>query len=106
VISKLTDFAAKVNDRLDSIDFNTKREIIRALVKRVEIYKDEVIVVFRVEPQSGLQSNNGGRGIKTEDSIMQDCKERHDTSLGGALCGFNHFTCGLNDRGLQPLSDQ
>jgi site-specific DNA recombinase len=79
VISQLTDFVAKVNDRLDSIDFNTKREIIRALVKRVEIYKDEVIVVFRVEPQSGLQSNNGGAGIKTGNSIMQDCKERHLT---------------------------
>jgi site-specific DNA recombinase len=89
VISQLTDFAAKVNDRLDSIDFNTKREIIRALVKRVEIYKDEVIVVFRVEPQSGLQSNNGGAGIKTGDSIMQDCKGRHIADVGQhlpALC--------------------
>ncbi|MCP4901458.1 MAG: recombinase family protein, partial [bacterium] len=32
VISRLEEFAETVNDRLDSIDFHTKREIIRALV--------------------------------------------------------------------------
>ncbi len=76
VISRLEEFAATVNDRLDSIDFHTKREIIRALVKRVAIYKAEVIVVFRIEPESGLQSNNGNAGIKAEGSNMHDCKGR------------------------------
>jgi len=54
VISRLEEFAKAVNDRLDSIDFHTKREIIRALVKRVEIHKEEVVVVFRIEPEGGL----------------------------------------------------
>jgi hypothetical protein len=31
---------------LDAVDFNTKRETIGALVKRIEIYKEEVVVVF------------------------------------------------------------
>lgn len=77
VISRLEDFAATVNDRLDSIDFLTKREIIRALVKRVEIYKEEVIVVFRLEPESGLQINNSATETETGGSIMQDCKRRN-----------------------------
>jgi len=38
VINRLEEFAATVNDRLSAIDFNAKREIIRALVKRIEIY--------------------------------------------------------------------
>jgi site-specific DNA recombinase len=106
VISHLEDFAATVNDRLDSIDFNTKREIIRALVKRVEIYKDEVIVVFRVEPQSGLQSNNGGAGTKTEDSIMQDCKERHATALGRAFLWIVYAFIFFQYARLQPFVDE
>ena len=37
VINRLEEFAKKVDVMLDAVDFNTKREIIRALVKRVEI---------------------------------------------------------------------
>ena len=85
-ISRLEDFAATVNDKVDSIDFHTKREIIRAWVKRVEIYKEEVIVVFRVEPESSLQRNNNGIvGIKAEGSIMQDCNGRNRPSLRRTL---------------------
>jgi site-specific DNA recombinase len=105
VISRLEDFASTVKDRLDSIDFNTKRDIIRALVKRVEIYKDEVIVVFRVEPKSSMQSNNSGMEIKTGDSIMQDCKGRNHPALWCSLVRIFqsilfHNTC------VQPFSDQ
>ena len=52
VINRLEEFAKKVDVRLDAVDFNTKREIIRALVKRVEIYKEEVVVVFRIDPEA------------------------------------------------------
>ncbi|MGS7818007.1 hypothetical protein [Pseudomonas aeruginosa] len=45
VINRLEEFAAAVNGRLSMIDFATKREIIRALVKRIEIHKEEIIVV-------------------------------------------------------------
>jgi site-specific DNA recombinase len=58
VINRLEEFAAAVNDRLSTMDFTTKREIIRALVKRIEIHKDEIVVVFRVDPDPGLQSGD------------------------------------------------
>jgi hypothetical protein len=38
------------------MDFDTKRDIIRALVKRVEIWKDEIVVVFKVDPDPDLGS--------------------------------------------------
>ena len=60
VISRLEDFAAKVKGSLDEADWLTKRELMRTLVKRVEIGKDEVNVVFRVTPTPFVSSP--GRG--------------------------------------------
>jgi len=40
-----------LRDRLNEIDLETKHRIVLGLVKRVEIYKDEIVVVFRVDPQ-------------------------------------------------------
>ena len=45
---RIDDFAAKIEGRLENIDWDTKRQIIRALVRKVEITHDEVNVVFRV----------------------------------------------------------
>jgi site-specific DNA recombinase len=79
VINRLEEFAAAVNDRLSTIDFTTKREIIRALVKRIEIHKDEIVVVFRVDPDPGLQSPDGSVNSKGGRSIMQDRTGRNFT---------------------------
>ncbi|MEA1053479.1 hypothetical protein U5801_27285, partial [Lamprobacter modestohalophilus] len=35
-------------------DFETKRGIIRAPVKRIEIYHEEILVVFRVDPDPSI----------------------------------------------------
>jgi len=48
VITRLEQFALKVSGGLAEADWSTKRELIRTLVKRVEIGKEEVNVVFRV----------------------------------------------------------
>ncbi len=77
VINRLEDFAQTVNDKLDSIDFNTKRDIIRALVKRIEIHKEEVVVVFRIDPEGSLNDDNGAVENETGGTIMQDCKRRN-----------------------------
>ncbi|MBO0798369.1 MAG: recombinase family protein [Blastocatellia bacterium] len=49
IIGRLEDFTLKVKDGLDQADWNSKRDIIRALVKRVEVEKGQVNVVFRVD---------------------------------------------------------
>jgi site-specific DNA recombinase len=56
IVNRLEEFANSVRDRLSTMDFDTKRDIIRALVKRVEIWKDEIVVVFKVDPDPGLGS--------------------------------------------------
>lgn len=49
-LGRLETFAAKVNVGLQHADFSTRREIIRALVKRVEVDEQQIRVVFRASP--------------------------------------------------------
>ena len=50
IINTLDQFSLRVKGRLDQADWSTKQELIRALVKRVEVDHDQVNVVFRVDP--------------------------------------------------------
>ncbi len=50
ILNRLETFRAKVQDGLQSADFQTRREIIRTLVKRVEVDAHHIRVVFRVAP--------------------------------------------------------
>ena len=50
IISSIEQFMTSVNGGLEQADWATKRDIIRALVKRVEVEKGQVNVVFRVNP--------------------------------------------------------
>ena len=53
VISRLEDFSAKVANRLDGLDPAGMREIVRILVRRIEIDSDGIEVIFRVPPPNG-----------------------------------------------------
>jgi site-specific DNA recombinase len=66
IISQLEDFVAKVRGGLATADWRTRREIIRALVRRVEIDQQQVFVVFRVPP---TYTNSGPDG-----SVLPDCR--------------------------------
>jgi site-specific DNA recombinase len=50
VIGQLEAFAGRVSEGLQEPDWDTRREIVRALVKRVEIDEQEVRIVYRVSP--------------------------------------------------------
>jgi site-specific DNA recombinase len=50
ILGQLETFAAKVDAGLHNADFATRRDIIRALVKRVEVDEQQIRVVFRVGP--------------------------------------------------------
>src|SRR5215475_13189418 len=50
IIGHLEDFAAKLHDGLETAEWASQRDLIRALVKRVEVARHEVNVVFRIDP--------------------------------------------------------
>jgi site-specific DNA recombinase len=70
LIGRLEDFAAQVSAGLETADWSTRREIIQALVKRVEIAQTQVNVVFRVTPTPFVASPGPDRGV------LPDCRRR------------------------------
>ncbi len=50
VIGQLEEFARRVSQGLQEPDWATRREVVRALVKKVEIDEQEVRIVYRVSP--------------------------------------------------------
>lgn len=64
VVGRVEDFAAKIHRRLDELDWQGTREIIRSLVRRIEIDGDAVEVVFRIPsslPGAGLRDQAQSR---------------------------------------------
>jgi site-specific DNA recombinase len=59
-IGHLQEFAERVRSGLAEADWSTRREILRALVKRVEVDPQEVRVVYRVNPPPFVESPDGG----------------------------------------------
>src|SRR5712691_2111971 len=53
IIGRLEDFATQIDTGLAEADWLRKREMIRTLVKRVEVTQDQVNVVFRVDSYQG-----------------------------------------------------
>src|SRR2546425_8102241 len=66
IIGQLEEVVAKVRGGLAAADWLTRREIIRALVRRVEIDKQQVTVIFRVPPTSSGPGPDG--------SVLPDCR--------------------------------
>ena len=49
-IGRLEDCATNLHDGLETADWASKRDLIRALIKRVEVARNEVNIVFRIDP--------------------------------------------------------
>lgn len=73
IIGRLEDFAAKVHTGLEEADWSRKRELIRALVKRVDVAHEQVHVVFRVDHIPVAATS--------EKKSLQDCRGSGDAAL-------------------------
>ena len=74
VIGQLEGFARRVKEGLHGADWATRREVIRALVKRVEVGEEEVRVVYKVTPPPLSGGPDGG--------VSPDCTCRGDPRPG------------------------
>jgi site-specific DNA recombinase len=77
VMGRLEDFSAEVRDNLDRLDWAARREIIRLMVRRVEIDDGRVEIVFRVPPPP-----SGGPDGHRDGRSRQRCTGEHDPALG------------------------
>src|SRR5262249_43425668 len=60
VIGHLEGFAQQVTCQLRDADWGTRREILRALVKQVEIGEEAIRVVYKVPPHPFVEAPAGG----------------------------------------------
>jgi site-specific DNA recombinase len=70
VIGQLEEFAKRLSQGLQEPDWETRREVVRALVKKVEVDEKEIRIVYRVSPspfegspQHGFSQRCWGRGF-------------------------------------------
>jgi site-specific DNA recombinase len=73
IIGRLEDFASKLHDGLEAADWTSQRDLIRALVKRVEVAQGNVNIVFRIDPYQGEN--------EPEKKSLQLCRGSAFTSL-------------------------
>ena len=66
IITRLEEFGTKVNCHLDKADWQTRRELIRLLVKHIKIGQENVEIVYRInlEPDPAVAAKN---------ESLQDC---------------------------------
>jgi site-specific DNA recombinase len=74
ILGRLDTFAERVKDGLQEADWFTRRDIIRALVKRVEIDQEQVHVIFRIGPQTPSNPSD------TLTHSLQHCGRRAESS--------------------------
>jgi site-specific DNA recombinase len=72
LVGNLETFAGQIREGLDEADMETKRKILRLLIKRIEVDKDEVRIVYKVQPHPFVPS-------PAKRGFLQDCLKSHIT---------------------------
>jgi site-specific DNA recombinase len=100
ILGRLDEFAARVKTGLYDADWQTRREIIRALVKRVEIDQEQVRVVFRVNPPPQAPQLPSEKDAQS----LQHCGRRDHPCLQSSRFGWGQFQC-FHDSSFEPAFD-
>ena len=102
VIGQLEEFAKRVSQELQEPDWDTRREVVRALVKKVEIDEQEVRIVYRVSPspfeggpqQGSLQHCWGHENSSFESSLIRPSSIWIETAVDDRTGGGLGPSCG------------
>lgn len=102
VITRLEEFASQVKHKLADADWLTKRELIRTLVKRVEIGKEEVntvtrvlCIVFRVMPDPFDSGPDRG-------SLQHRWRRKNSALLCPDLSSLEEFALKMKQNSSRP----
>ncbi len=95
ILGKLETFASKVKEGLAEADWMTRRELIRTLVKRVEVNQGHVNVIFRIGPQTPSISSDH------HPQSLLHCGGRDYSTLRGSRLCWSEISS-LKDSCLEP----
>jgi site-specific DNA recombinase len=98
VIGQLDEFADRVRAGLDHADWETRREIIRSLVKSVKIEDGCIRITYRITPRPFADGPSRGQNLP-------HCGGSHRRALGRSHRGLRPFAV-FADPGTQPFADQ
>jgi len=90
IVGRLEDFARQVRERVASVDWRLQRDLIRTLVKRVEIDREDVNVVLRVTPSPidpGSHDPGGERVLQHRGRSDQPTALQHLSRQAGQVRG-------------------
>ncbi|WP_265034479.1 MULTISPECIES: hypothetical protein [unclassified Wolbachia] len=99
IVTNLEGFSSSINSSLDNADWLTKRDIIRTLVKRIEINFENVNIVFRVKelPDSSHRE---------KDQYLQCCcRGRYDGSRRHSNSSSRYLLAGSRDTANESRYD-
>jgi len=94
VIGRLEEFARRVSRELEEPAWGTRRDIVRALVKQVEIDEQEVRIVYRVSPSPFERGPQQG--------CLQHCRGRDFPRPGESGLGWTATIAGATLRQQAP----
>ena len=97
ISGRLEDFATTVHSGLEAADWASQRDLIRTLVKRVEVARDQVNIVFRVDPYPD--------DADPEKKSLQLCRGSEHRPLRAAFVR-EHPLLTIQDARVQPHLDQ
>ncbi len=79
IIGRLETFSEHIKENLQKAGWSTRREIIRTLVKRVEINQEQIHVIFRIGPNTLTNPSDH------HPQSLQHCGGRDNAALGRAF---------------------
>jgi len=86
VLGRIDEFAQRVRAGLDGLDWQGRRDLVRTLVKRIEIDRDQVEVVFRVPgtttPNGAGDLRPGSSAAANPQQVRQHCGRNHGGLVG------------------------
>jgi len=91
VITRLLEFSSKVKDKLEQADWFLKRDLIRTLVKQVEVGKEDVTIVFRVTPDPFAIDPDRSTS-RSHQGSLQHCWGSKRTALRRPLFCLQHHS--------------
>ena len=100
-MGRLEDFARQVCDRMGAVDWSLQRDLIRTLVKRVEIDREDVTVVLRVTPSPIGPGSHGPGGER----VLQHCGRSEHSTLRRPLVSFHKRAVRSLKWSCQPAFD-
>lgn len=73
ILGEFQTFAEQIASGLEHADFALKRKLLQLLIQRIEVDRDEVRIVYKVQPHPFVLSPDRGN--------LQHCLKCHDTAL-------------------------